>query len=1456
MRHKIGVLFIVLLLVLVCATAFTACNGGKYQMQDFVVDFEEFSKTYEVGDQIDLTKIKMYATFSDGSQEAIPLDKVTIKVDGEQISLNEINKITATEGTKIVEIKYSNVVRSVTLKVNAKHIAVLTGVEADDSAASFKHQYNVKDTVSFEGLVVKAIYDGYDKRVVALTDENVSFVINDGEIVTSNNLSRITDEPGQKAIHVRYGSVKSTDTFTITVVDVLDEVAINVPNNFKTNYKVGDSVALNTITASAIYRSGTKVNNLDVSFYLGTVALTDFTTLTTSSGTKVVTAKASYQNVNGEKDIAIQVATYVEAISVATTGVQLNYVVDDEISIDNFSDVKINVTYAGSAPQEISLTAFGVECVNANDAAINFDALTKTAGTKVITVKYQGKTASFSVVVAEKESVLQSLTVTSQPTAASYTAGSTGVSLEGLVITGVYKDGTTPDDVISYADFGTKGVKLYYNDELITSLDNLTKITPIGSNPVAINVNYLNKTASFNLTVTNSVTALQIVAQPTKVAYLLDEDFDMDGLRVKAIKSFGEEEISLSDLAFYNGTVNVTSDLDALTATAGQKTITIKFEGQEITFNINVSDYVLSLSLQGTTSFETNVNKTTGSVFESFTGLQVYANYKSGSSTLVETGLTFSGNSITVPGTKTITVSYAGVENNGITLVVKDILNSIQVDSSSIPTKIVKNGEVEKFLVSLRVLGNYEYKGQEEINILQNDGQSFLYGVVSFELRVGENYQALSQLELDNIALVSGDREVKINYLYNGYTRSAEFVINVLVSGNGVDEFSLPQSLVKYNATLAYGRANQGNVNSQAFEGALFVNDVEDYIVGNDNAYRFVPTFNQIDIISATKTTLTSFAASSTIYLVDGSNATPLEATQTGTYTVEWSHGGVKYVTETTNENKYQFTVAAENKSFKLSVLPDPNEFVYDPDDINPVEWTVKVEKGYNIYDSREICLLEQPSEATRNQVSGKYPNGRKFWDSIKSELGLSGKRYSSIILHDNLVVTKDALPQEFWFTLPSNYEVYYKYGDTKYRPEDVPVELGGPLERSFLWDQEWGLLQYDMQNGENFAIHGNFFDIDLSKLPLVCSFEPSGIEHPDGRDAYYMDYMSKISFLDVRGWDVRYTNGVNQGWRYLTDLGETPTESDENDEHFSFDNFMVRGNASPKQLLLDDSTVRSEGMADNPVYGGGIIFVKTHYCHSDLYNINANSCFISFFSRDYTVCNYTKLKSYDSYLNAIYALGETEVNVTNCHFKRAGGPLMIVTQQTDDLKNDGELNTSDYIEIPRVIIDSNSKLENFITGEEVWFDIFAPGQVPTLKALDGLLNYYFGKTFLQNNKFNLICVSSQGQCYVSYLGDKLDRLSGAGKYKDGPTPTTTYDYICMHNVGGAPAFSVGDTMCSVGISGGDYYLQNVAQTELHYEEGQATIQEFSGAHGYISIHVGTGGEALGIFTGLYSYAG
>lgn len=1455
MRKSVKVLFAVLIVVVALAMALTACHGGKYKMQDFVVDFSELAKTYEVGDTVDLSKVKMYATFSDGTQQDIPLDRVAIKVDGVQIGLNELSKITETTGTKIVEIKYSDVTRSVTIKVNEKHIAVLTGVEFD--ATDVRKEYNVLDAVSLEGLKVWAIYDEHDRREVSLDDEDLDIFADD---VILDDLDDIAATVGNKAITVRYGSINASGSFQIVVSDVLDSVTVNVPANLKKDYKVGDAVNFDSITATANYRSGRKASDLEVKFYLGTEEIASLASLTETAGQKVVTAKAVSGEVEGSAEITLNVANFVTGISLSLDGVQLEYVAGDDISIADFAGVKVNVTYADNNDvavadkKQLALTAEGVACVNANDQAIDFATLTAVAGTKAITVKYEGQEAEFSVLVIEADSALESLSVTTQPTKTAYTAGETGVSLAGLVITGVYKDELSrDDDVIAYADFEDADVKLYYNSALITDLDNLTKVEKLGANAVTIVVSYLSKTAEVELTVTNNVTALQILANPTKVAYLLQEDFDIAGLSVKAVKNFGEQALSVSDLAIFDGTTDVTSNLNALTASvADEKAVTVKFGGQEASFNISVADYITGLELQGTKEFECDVNVMAGSKFTNFAGLQVYAVYKSGAKELLSSGYTFSGNEITSVGQKNVKVQYEDFEIDGITLVVNEVLLSIEVDDSTIPTKIVKNGEVERFLIGIKAYGNYAYKGREQLNLLQDDGQSFRYSVVAFELKVDDEYQALSQLRLDNIARQSGDRYVRLSYTFNGVARSDEFVINVLVSGNGVDEFSLPSALVKYNATLANGRAYQdkeGTDQDANFEGSLYVGESEDYLVGDDNPYRFAPTLKQVDIMTKQITTLKSFAATSTIYLVDGSNLTPLVATKTGTYEKTWSYGGTNYVVETTNDNKYQFSADAIGKSFKLSVLPDANEFVYDPSDVNAVEWTVKVVDGYNIYDSREICLLEQPSQATRDLRTTKYPNGRTYWDSIKTQLGLTGVRPTSIILHDSLQVTKSSLPQDFWFELDANYSITYKYGDNKYAPEDVPADLGGPLERAFLWDQEWGLLQYDMQKGETFAIHGNFFDIDLSKLPLVCSFEPD-IEHPENRDAYYMNYMSKISFIDIRGWDVRYTNGVNAEKRYLTDLGISPTESDEDDEHFYFDNFMVKGNCSQKQLLLsEDGTTWTEGRDDNPVYGGGIIFVKTHHCHANITNVNAHGCFISFFSRLYSVFNLTNCKAYDSFLNAAFIHSEADAHFYNCHFKRAGGPLILLCQDFDDLKS-GDSNTEDYKMIPRLVADDDCVLESYVTGGEQWFEIFAPGQVQSVRVLDNALAS-INKTFIKpgTNSFNMIGLifedggvgSYQTEGYMSYHGTAMNRILADPEYSgilSNPVFTTYW----------TPPFKIGGTVTFANPGDGTPGTGAIlTQTGTPVAVGDSTYNSMAGAD-FLAIYY----QGFGIMTGVW----
>ena len=62
MNKKVLILACILVVCL-CALCFAACKGGKYEMKDFIVDFSELQDTYQQEDRVDLSLVKITATF-------------------------------------------------------------------------------------------------------------------------------------------------------------------------------------------------------------------------------------------------------------------------------------------------------------------------------------------------------------------------------------------------------------------------------------------------------------------------------------------------------------------------------------------------------------------------------------------------------------------------------------------------------------------------------------------------------------------------------------------------------------------------------------------------------------------------------------------------------------------------------------------------------------------------------------------------------------------------------------------------------------------------------------------------------------------------------------------------------------------------------------------------------------------------------------------------------------------------------------------------------------------------------------------------------------------------------------------------------------------------------------------------------------------------------------------------
>jgi len=142
--------------------------------------------------------------------------------------------------------------------------------------------------------------------------------------------------------------------------------------------------------------------------------------------------------------------------------------------------------------------------------------------------------------------------------------------------------------------------------------------------------------------------SISVTRNPTKTEYFVDEEFDPAGLEVTALYSdstsavIDDYELSQPDMS-----------------SAGQKTITVSYEGKTASFSIKVDAVPTASSLTVTQPPQ----KTTYSVNEEFDpdGLVVKAYYSNGTSEVLdddEYGL--SQPDMSIAGTRKITVTFGG----------------------------------------------------------------------------------------------------------------------------------------------------------------------------------------------------------------------------------------------------------------------------------------------------------------------------------------------------------------------------------------------------------------------------------------------------------------------------------------------------------------------------------------------------------------------------------------------------------------------------------------------------------------------------------------------------------------------------------------------------------------------------------------------------------------------------
>ena len=285
-------------------------------------------------------------------------------------------------------------------------------------------------------------------------------------------------------------------------------------------------------------------NTLDVSIAVGE---NRFKVIAYNDDFKDNTVKSQYSNT-----VIITREKQVESITIVKAPTKTTYIKGYE-DLD-LTDGKIKVNYNNNTNTEISMTASGV-------TVEGFD--NSTVGTKTLTVKYEGKEATFKVVVVNKS--LSSIEVSQMPTKTTYIKGAESLNLTGGKLKLNYNDNT--NEIIDMTEDGvtTEG---FSNSE---------------AGEKTITIKYGGKQTTFKVTVVDkTLTSIEVSQMPTKTTYIKGyENLDLAGGKLK-LKYNDNTSTEISMTA--NGvTVEGFSNSEA-----GEKIITVKYGGKQTTFKVTI----------------------------------------------------------------------------------------------------------------------------------------------------------------------------------------------------------------------------------------------------------------------------------------------------------------------------------------------------------------------------------------------------------------------------------------------------------------------------------------------------------------------------------------------------------------------------------------------------------------------------------------------------------------------------------------------------------------------------------------------------------------------------------------------------------------------------------------------------------------------------------------------------
>lgn len=437
-------------------------------------------------------------------------------------------------------------------------------------------------------------------------------------------------------------------TITVPAAVTLSSISIGATPS-KTTYYQGDTLDTTGLKVTAAYSDGTSK-----SLTSGFKTTADLS----KPGTATVTVSYTDGGITKTATFKVTVKPNLSSLTLTSKPTKTTYAFGQKF---DKTGMKVTVTYTDGTTKDVTDTA----------QVTGYSA--SKSGKQTLTVSYSenGKTVTGSFTVTVSNSIKR-ISVATLPDRLSFHVGEI-INTNGMKVVAIYEDGSEKDvtDEVSIAyDFskpGTSQVALSYTEDGAAY------------------------TVSYTVTVTNSLTGIELVSLPESPAVHIGETLDTTGLTVIATYQDGSEKDVTKDVTLAYDFSKSGTSVVSVTYAEGDK----RFKS---TFNMTV---LPALSMITVTPPETDSFRV-GSELDP-ADLRITAEYEDGTTRDV-TGRVRLSYDFSAPGKKTVTVIY---EENGVKTTASFVVNVTEAPET-VPGDVNADGKVDvKDAVLLaRYLGN------------------------------------------------------------------------------------------------------------------------------------------------------------------------------------------------------------------------------------------------------------------------------------------------------------------------------------------------------------------------------------------------------------------------------------------------------------------------------------------------------------------------------------------------------------------------------------------------------------------------------------------------------------------------------------------------------------------------------------------------------------------------------